>query len=144
MRGAHYTVSRAAHWGVRAQDYAERYERELLIIAMIESHAGLRAASEIAAVEGIDMLFFGPLDYTADIGRMGHFDDTRVSEAIDSLASAVRGSGKWLGCTVLPSFTAADLVARDYRFVTAGSDVGFLQSGARAALASAGQLPRRR
>lgn len=136
VRGAHYTVSRAARWGTAGADYLRDYRRELLIIAMIEGTAGLHAAAEIAAVDGIDMLFLGPLDLTADMGCIGRFDDPRVASAIEGLRSSLEGSGKWLGSTTLPGVAASNLVARGFRFVTVGSDVGFLQAGARAGLAA--------
>lgn len=136
-RGAHYTVSRAAHWGNAATDYFNSYRDELLIVAMIEGAAGLQAADEIAAVDGIDMLFLGPLDLTADMGFMGRFDDPRLRVAFDTLQAKLRASGKWLGSTTWPGVTAAELVAAGCSFVTVGSDVGFLQSGARAAMAAA-------
>lgn len=139
MRGAHYTVSRAARWGAAAAEYLDGYRRELLIIAMIESAAGVAAAREIASVDGISMLFLGPLDLTADIGCIGRFDDPRVAAAVDALRLSLEGSGKWLGSTTFPGVGASDLIARGYRFVTVGSDVGFLRSGARAGLATAGQ-----
>jgi 4-hydroxy-2-oxoheptanedioate aldolase len=133
-RGAHYTVSRAARWGHSAGDYLERYARELLVIAMIESEAGLRAAADIAAVDGIDMLFFGPLDLSASFGCLGDFADPRVIEAIETLPERVARCGKWAGSTTLPGFSAAELFARGYRFVTTGSDVTFLHAGAVASL----------
>jgi 2-keto-3-deoxy-L-rhamnonate aldolase RhmA len=134
MRGAHYTVSRAARWGRSAGDYLERYARELLVIAMIESEAGLRAAADIAAVDGIDMMFVGPLDLTASFGCLGDFADPRVIDAIDALPERVTRCGKWAGSTTLPGFSAPELFARGYRFVTTGSDVTFLQAGASASL----------
>ncbi|HEY0685109.1 MAG TPA: aldolase/citrate lyase family protein [Steroidobacter sp.] len=137
MRGAHYTVSRAARWGGAATDYLKDYRDELLIVAMIEGASGLQAANEIAGVDGIDMLFLGPLDLTADMGYMGQFDDPRLRAAFDALTTKLQASGKWLGSTTWPGVTASELMATGCSFVTVGSDVGFLQGGARAALAAA-------
>lgn len=136
-RGAHYTVSRAADWGRKSGDYLRTYSAELLIIAMIESERGLNAAPDIAGVEGIDMLFLGPLDLTASLGRIGDFANWRVAGAVDQIAGACAGCGKWAGSTTLPGFTAPQLFARGYGFVTMGSDVMFLQAGAAASLREA-------
>lgn len=136
-RGAHYTVARAADWGRKSLEYLRTYSAELLIIAMIESERGLHAAADIAGVEGIDMLFLGPLDLSASLGRIGDFADGRVAGAVDQLAGVCAGCGKWAGSVTLPGFTAPQLFARGYRFVTTGSDVTFLQAGAAASLREA-------
>ena len=48
--------------------------RELLVIAQIESVAGLDAMDGIAAIDGIDMLFIGPYDLSISLGVPGEFD----------------------------------------------------------------------
>ena len=136
-RGAHYTVSRAADWGKKSAEYLQTYSAELLIIAMIESERGLHAAPDIAGVDGIDMLFLGPLDLSGSFGRLGNFDDARLAGAVDQVARACAGCGKWAGSTTFPGFTAPQLFARGHSFVTVGSDVTFLQAGAAAGLRAA-------
>lgn len=136
-RGAHHTVGRAADWGRRPAEYLRAYSAELLIIAMIESERGLHAAADIAGVEGIDMLFLGPLDLSASFGCMGDFADGRITGAADSLARACTRHGKWSGSTVFPGYSAHRLFALGHGFVTTGSDVTFLQAGAAASLREA-------
>ena len=48
--------------------YRERVAEHALVIAMIETRAGLAAASEIAAVEGLNGLFVGPADLGLALG----------------------------------------------------------------------------
>jgi 4-hydroxy-2-oxoheptanedioate aldolase len=139
-RGAHYTVSRAADWGRSSSEYLRKYAAELLIIAMIESERGLRAAPDIAGVDGIDMLFLGSLDLSASFGCIGDFADPRVVAAVDKVAGACAGCGKWAGSTAFPGFTAPQLFARGYGFVTTGSDVTFLRAGAAASLREAKEI----
>jgi 2-keto-3-deoxy-L-rhamnonate aldolase RhmA len=136
-RGAHYTVSRAADWGRKPAEYLRGYSAELQIIAMIESERGLHAAADIAGVEGIDMLFLGPLDLTASFGCIGDFADGRLADAVATVARACAHCGKSAGATTFPGFTAPQLFARGYGFVTMGSDVTFLQAGAAASLREA-------
>lgn len=136
-RGAHYTVARAADWGRNSVGYLRNYPAELLIIAMIESEQGLNAAPDIAGVEGIDMLLLGALDLSASFGRIGDFADARLGGAVDRIAAACAGCGKWAGAAAFPGFAAPALFARGHRFVTIGSDVTFLQAGAAASLREA-------
>ncbi|MBS0421425.1 MAG: 4-hydroxy-2-oxovalerate aldolase [Proteobacteria bacterium] len=136
-RGAHFTVSRAAGWGSESMDYYSRYDQEMLVVAMIESARGLANAPDILAVDGIDMLFLGPLDLTISLGCMGDYADTRFDAAVAEVAAVARKLGKWAGCTALPPYSAQRLVAMGYSLVTVGSDVTFLQQSAAAGLRSA-------
>lgn len=136
-RGAHFTVSRAADWSRKSAEYLRTYSAELLIIAMIESERGLNAAPDIAGVDGIDMLFLGPLDLSGSFGRLGDFSDQRLAGAVEQIAGACAGCGKWAGATTFPGFTAPQLFARGFGFVTIGSDVTFLQAAAAASLREA-------
>ncbi|HEX5458502.1 MAG TPA: aldolase/citrate lyase family protein [Steroidobacteraceae bacterium] len=133
-RGAHHTVARAADWGRNSVEYLRHYSAELLIIAMIESERGLNAAADIAAVDGIDMLFLGPLDLSASLGCMGDFADPRITDAADQIARACAHRGKSAGSTAFPGFSAPRLFALGHGFVTLGSDVTFLHAGAAASL----------
>jgi 4-hydroxy-2-oxoheptanedioate aldolase len=129
-RGAHFTVSRAARWGFAAQEYCRDADSRLLLIPMIESVEGVRAIPELAGVEGLSMLFLGPLDLTSSAGRMGAWDDPKVAALLREAETAVVSSGLALGGALVPGDTAERCFARGYRFATVGSDVGMLRQGA--------------
>lgn len=126
-RGAHFTVSRAARFGLDADAYAERAADELLVVAMIESAAGVAAIPELARVAHVDMFFIGPLDLSASIGRMGRYADPAFAELLDEAERRTREAGIALGGATIPGHDAAALFDRGYHFVTAASDVGLLR-----------------
>jgi 4-hydroxy-2-oxoheptanedioate aldolase len=129
-RGAHFTVSRAAAWGFRADDYYREAESSLLLVAMIESEKGVKAIPEIAAVEGLSMLFVGPLDLSGSIGRMGQWSDPQAAALLREAESAAIAHGIMLGGALVPGDSAARCFSRGYRFATVGSDVGMLRQAA--------------
>lgn len=135
-RGAHFTVSRAAGCGAWSQDYFERIEDEVLLVAMIESERGVKAIPDMARVQGLDMVFIGPLDLSASIGVTGQWDAPAYKALVAEAEEAARAGGLLLGSTELPGDAAAALFARGYRFVTVGSDFSFLRKGAASALAT--------
>lgn len=98
---------------------------EPLLLPMVETAAGLDAATEIVEVDGVDGIFIGPYDLSMSLGcRPG---DDRVMVAISSVVEAVRASGKIVGMfTARPDLLAAasvvDLVAVD-------TDVSALRCG---------------
>lgn len=128
-RGAHFTVSRAARWGLDGDAYAERAADELLVIGMIESAAGVAAIPEMAKVRHVDMFFIGPLDLSASIGVMGRYADPAFVDLLDEAERRTREAGIALGGASMPGHDAAALFGRDYRFVTTASDVGLLRDG---------------
>ncbi len=132
-RGAHFTVSRAAAWGERSAGYREA-ESSLLLVAMIESVKGLDAIGEIAKVEGIGMLFMGPLDLTGSAGRMGEWEHPEVVALLARAQDAALATGIPVGTALVPGERTADCFARGLRFVTVGSDAGMLRRGAAASL----------
>lgn len=129
-RGAHYTVSRAAGWGADTDAYPAHAASETLLVAMIESAAGVDAIPAMAKVGQVDMFFIGPLDLSASIGRMGEYAHPEFVELLDAAERRVVESGVALGGAALPGHDAPRLFARDYLFVTAASDVSLLRAGA--------------
>lgn len=129
-RGAHFTVSRAARWGLAAEDHYRDAESRLVLIAMIESVAGVKAIPRLARVDGLSMLFLGPLDLTGSAGKMGEWNDPEMSALLREAEAAVVSSGLALGGALVPGDTATRCFARGYRFATVGSDVGMLRQGA--------------
>lgn len=134
---------RGAFGGMRAMRYGfdpgyyDRAFADLLVAVQVESAAAIDNIPEIAAVEGIDVIFIGPRDLSATLGKLNRFDDPEVRGQIDRAAGAILKSGKILGSTALNGKVAREMAGSGYRFIVAGSDVGLLGQGLRAMLADA-------
>ena len=137
-RGAHYTVSRAASWGAATAAQLAAAEQETLLIAMIESARGVEAIEEIAAVDGIDLLFVGPLDLSISLGEPGRYDSEVFQEAMSEVERRAAAVGVALGCAEFPGGDASTLFKRGYCFVTIGNDAHLLRGAALEAVARAG------
>ncbi|PWC87493.1 aldolase [Azospirillum sp. TSH100] len=102
------------------------------VVAMIESAKGVERADEIAGVDGIDILHVGANDLSNDLGVPGQTDHPLVREAYRRIWEACRGYRKHLGIGGLaakPDF-ADELVRMGARYMTTGSDLGFLLGAA--------------
>ena len=130
MRGAAYGMARAADYGLVGNAYRDGFADELLVILQIETAAGVLAIPEIAAVDGVDMLFVGPFDLSGSLGKLGQFDDPEVRDTIRKAETAIAESPVWLGA--LPSLgrTAAQMVADGVEFVAHRSDGTLLRDAA--------------
>ena len=111
--------------------------RRLLGIIQIESPSAVEHAAEIAAIDGVDVLFVGPTDLSHSLGVPGRFDDSGYLAALARVTAAAEGAGKAAG--ILLRDAAALPRHRDlgFRFIGLGSDGAFITDGARAVLASA-------
>ena len=134
-RGMAPTIVRASGYGADWQGYVERAARDLLIICQIESAAAVRAAGEIAAVEGIDMLFLGPFDLSAALGYVGQPDHPEVQACIAETEQAAKAAGVLLGGISTPARSAEALFAAGYHLVLPDVDTVLLRDGARASVA---------
>jgi 4-hydroxy-2-oxoheptanedioate aldolase len=118
--------------------YLESANDQVACLVMIETEEGLRNAAEIAAVEGVDGLFVGPMDLCYGLGlKPGSFTDPRFGEAIVSILAACRTHGRAAGMFGYTPELAAHHLQGGFDFASVGSDTSFLRSGALQALAVA-------
>jgi 2-keto-3-deoxy-L-rhamnonate aldolase RhmA len=115
---------------------------EILTIVMLESPEAVRNADAIAAVPGIDVLFIGTSDLTAELGISGQMGHPKVIEAYQAVGDACRRHGKTLGMGgVYDEENAARYVAMGARFLLTGSDHSYIISGATQRAAFFNNLP---
>lgn len=134
VRGAAYGLVRASDYGMAAGDYFNNARDNLLVICQIETAEAVDAIPEIAAVDGVDMLFIGPIDLSGSIGKLGQFDDAAVIALRERAEDAIKAAGKLLGGLAVPNLDVAHMAARGYDFVTASSDITLLRDAALAQL----------
>jgi len=128
IRGVSGT-QRANHFG-RVTDYFEQVHNETCVIVQIETMHALDQVEEIAKVDGVDGVFFGPADLSADMGKLGQVNDVQLWEHIANGAKIVEAVGKPAGTLVLDATKAARLINDGFSFVACGSDLSLLARGA--------------
>ncbi len=87
---------RSGGWGSRAgAPWVEWSDREPMVGVMIEGVKAMDNLDEIASVEGLDFLFFGPADYSMSLGlRKPMRDHPDVQAALDRIIAAAQKHGK--------------------------------------------------
>lgn len=139
MRGMAAGVVRASGYGTDLANYMARGVHQLLVMCQIETASGLERVDEIAAVDGVDMLFVGPYDLSANLGHLGAPDHPDVDAAIARVEVAARRTGKLLGIIPTPGRSLADLFGRGFNLVLGGADIILLREACRAEVAVARQ-----
>lgn len=133
MRGVS-GATRATAFG-RIPDYATRIEDETTVLLQLETRAAIARADEIAAVDGVSGIFFGPADIAADIGKLGRPMDPEVWALIKPAAQKLIARGMPVGTLVMDPAFAAELLNEGFTFVAIATDTGLLARAADAALA---------
>jgi 2-keto-3-deoxy-L-rhamnonate aldolase RhmA len=105
-----------------------------MVIVQFESWQAVERAEGILGVEGVDMVLIGTNDLLADLGLPGQFEHDKVREAYARAIAAARKVGKHVGVGGLASRPqlAAEFVKQGARYVSTGTDIGFLLAEATA------------
>jgi 2-dehydro-3-deoxyglucarate aldolase/4-hydroxy-2-oxoheptanedioate aldolase len=130
------TYNRACRFGLDT-GALDRADEEILVIAQIESAASVAAVDEIAAVDGVDVLFIGPRDLSHDLGVPGDVTAPAFVQALDTVLAAGRRHGKACGLLVTDGAAARTRLEQGWTFVAIGSDSTLLAAASRTALATA-------
>jgi 2-keto-3-deoxy-L-rhamnonate aldolase RhmA len=138
VRGAAYTVTRAADYGT-ADDYRAACGDRLLIIGQVESLAAIEQIPALAAVDGLDLLLIGPLDLSGSAGHLGELDHPTVRAAIERAEQAILASGTWLGGVARNLDEARTMQLRGYRLLMVSSDLHLLRDGGREVVSALGR-----
>lgn len=104
------------------EEYVKYSNEEKLTIIQIEDVEALEDIERIASLDGIDMLFFGPADFSQSIGMPTQLGNERTMEARKKVAEVARRHGKFAG-TVGSYENVKELYDMGYRFVNLGADV---------------------
>ena len=106
---------------VDANDYIQQANAERFTVVQIEDPEPLAELEEICALPGIDMIFFGPADFSQGIGAPNSADP-RIDQTRRLVAKTDRKYGKFAGTVGGPG-NFDDLVAMGYTFISTGADV---------------------
>lgn len=123
------TTTRANKFG-RVQDYYTEVENQTAILIQMETVAAVGMAEEMADVEGVDGIFFGPADIGADMGHVGQPMHPDVWALVRPVAQKLIAKGMPVGTLVSDPAFAAELLNTGFSFVACGSDAGLLAKGA--------------
>ena len=110
--------------GLDFQEYLRFANANRMVIVQIEDPEPLSELDQICQVEGIDMIFFGPGDFSQAIGHPGEFGHPEIERTRKLVLETAHRHGKFAGTVCVPS--VAQCFAEGFDFVNCGSDVAAL------------------
>ena len=113
-------------------DYFKSINEHICVMVQIESRAGVAAAREIAALDGVDCIFVGPSDLAAGMGHLGNAGHPEVQTAIAAVFADAKACAKPAGILAPVEADARRYMAMGATFVAVGSDLGLFRSATQA------------
>ncbi len=127
-------VTRGAGLGALGHGDVRAVNERLLGIIQIETPSAVEHAAEIAAIDGVDVLFVGPTDLSHSLGVPGAFDDPIYLDAISHVVAVAEAEGKAAGILLRNAASLQRHRDLGFRFIGLGSDGAFVVDGAAAIL----------
>lgn len=125
IRGVGSSLARASLWNQYPR-YLDEADDQMCVLVQVESAAGLEQVEAIAAVDGVDGVFFGPADLSASLGLRGQPFHPRVQGAIERGLQQVHAAGKASGALCVDVARAKELIGLGLGFVGVGVDTTLL------------------
>jgi 4-hydroxy-2-oxoheptanedioate aldolase len=129
IRGVGSALARSSRWN-QIDGYLHHSDEQMCVLVQVESAAALKDLEAIAAVPGVDGVFFGPADLSASMGLIGKPTDPAVQAAIAGGIATVLKAGKAAGCLSSDNRIARDYLAQGATFVAVGVDTSLLVKAA--------------
>lgn len=124
-------LSRGSGFGADFEDYFENGHEQLTTVIQVETVDALNDIDNIASVDGVDVLFVGPMDLTVNMGIRGQFDHPDYISAQKKIAEAAKNAGKAAGILLQSADQVSPTLDLGYTFVALGSDGALVNLGMR-------------
>ena len=129
LRRAHNRYGR-----VNAAEYLKLANEQTFISVQAETPQSVENLDEIAAVEGIDSIFVGPMDLSVSLGIPGQFSHEKEVKAIDRVVEVCKRRGLVSGIQMFDVEALKPWIEKGMRFVNYGGDISMLADAARNAV----------
>jgi 4-hydroxy-2-oxoheptanedioate aldolase len=111
------------------EQYLKAANDETFLVLQIEDPAALEHVDEIAALEGVDVLFLGPADFSILSGVPGQFDHPCIEAAARKIAAAAKNAGKHWGMPCFSVEHGRRLLDMGARFLAHSADLVLVMQG---------------
>lgn len=106
-----------------AGDYTAKANQESWVLIQIESPAALPHVREIAEIEGVDGIFFGPGDFSLLSGKPGQIKHEDVLSAAKRIADDTLAAGKVFGTLVFDTDHSKFMQDAGAKLLIHGADI---------------------
>jgi 2-dehydro-3-deoxyglucarate aldolase/4-hydroxy-2-oxoheptanedioate aldolase len=114
------TYNRSAKWGRDLSGLTQKASAACII--QIETLKALENVEAIAAIDGADLLFVGPLDLSFALGVPRDFKSPVFVDACAKVIAAAKANNKVAGILAADATAASAFIEQGFKFIAIGSD----------------------
>jgi len=134
-------AERATCWGQCFVEHTAQANEHVLVVPIIESLQAMNQVSMMSQVEGSELFFFGPADFSSTAGSRGQWEGPGVAEKILRMKDTLRSAGKTCGLLATNNENLVLRREQGFRMIGIGTDTGMLIRSLRDSLGTVGLDP---
>lgn len=120
--------TRVSRFGMSLKEYFGSWNNDVLVALQIETRQALENVEEIAAVPGVDVLFIGPNDLSANLGLFQQFDHPEFLGAVSRILKAAQDNRIAAGYMASSPATVLAKADEGFQFIAGGTDARLLMA----------------
>jgi 2-keto-3-deoxy-L-rhamnonate aldolase RhmA len=132
-------AERATAWGECVVEHAAEANEHILVVPIIESVRAVESIGRMSQVDGVEIFFFGPADFSASAGFRGQWEGPGVGAQLLALKDTIRLAGKHCGVMAAGPANLAERLQQGFQMIALGLDASLLLRSLHEALASVGR-----
>ncbi|MFV1969186.1 MAG: aldolase/citrate lyase family protein, partial [Pirellulaceae bacterium] len=117
---------RATAWGQCFAEHTAEANEHVLVVPLIESVAAIPNVAAMCEVDGTDVFFLGPADFSATAGYRGQWEGPGVANQILQLKETINSAGKHCGLMTTSVENLVERGEQGFRMLGIGADNGLL------------------
>ncbi len=130
---------RATCWGQCMVEHTAEANEHVLVVPIIETVRAAKQVSQMVQVDGVELFYFGPADFSSTAGHRGQWEGPGVAEQILRCKDTIRQAGKHCGLIATSHENLLERQKQGFRMVGLGLDAGLLFRTIKASLAVVGR-----
>jgi 2-keto-3-deoxy-L-rhamnonate aldolase RhmA/quercetin dioxygenase-like cupin family protein len=132
-------AERATCWGQCFVEHTSEANEHVLVVPILETVQSIKQVPLMAQVDGAELFFFGPADFSSSAGYRGQWEGPGVAEQILQMKDTLRAAGKHCGLIATSHENLLQRKQQGFRLIGLGMDAGLLIRSLRASLEVVGR-----
>ena len=116
-------VHRASRFGT-TPSYLKNANQQICLILQLETEKAIEQLEDIAAIDGVDVIFIGPADLAANMGYLGNIDNANVQAKIKEAAERAKSIGIPAGALAPTPEISRKFLDYGFTYIAMGTDIG--------------------
>ena len=117
---------RATAWGQCLKEHTAEANENVLVIPMIESIDAIPNVADMCKVDGVEIFFFGPADFSSTAGFRGQWEGPGIAEKILELKNTIKNAGKYCGVVSTSNQNLSERIDQGFQMLAMGTDNGMM------------------